>query len=203
MKTNKEIELRAEVSLEKLKDIEDKFSTLSLVSLNERLSVIFLGNVNDKNVDIRIRVDSQKHAELILKIGDFHSHDRTEITQKIQPDQFMGLVNIFSKFGFSVKVMRRKTKRLFSKSEGYEVALVDAGKIAYVEIEKVIDTNDEVIINQEKNNLEKIMQNANLIPINKKQFDNLCDRLTKEVDWVFYGSDEDYLKLATELSDFL
>jgi len=203
MKTNKEIELRAEVSPKELSGIESKFPATSLVSSNERLSVIFLGTINNENVDIRIRIDSQKHAELILKIGDFHSHNRTEITQKIQPDQFMGLVNIFSKFGFSIKVMRRKTKRLFFKNEGYEVALVDADKFAYVEIEKVLDTSDEALITEEKNNLEEIMVSAGMTSINKKQFDNLCDRLTKEVDWVFNGSSADYSKLESELSDFL
>lgn len=200
---NKEIELRAEISPLDLQNIENKFSNLSLVSSEKRLSVLFLGSVGNKNIDIRIRTSSKKYTELVLKIGEFHSHDRTEITQKINPKQFMGFVNIFSKFGFSAKVMYRETKRLFSEKEGYEIAIVDAKKYAYVEIEKVIETDDEILINQEKNNLEKIINSAGMTAINKEQFDNLCDRLTSEVDWEFSGSDSDYLRLESELSELL
>ena len=201
----KEIELRSEILPHEREGIDSKiFAKLSLSpsSFDDRISVIFLGSIKDKNFDVRIRINSKKYTELVLKCGDFHAHDRTEITEQIKPEQFMGFVRLFYTFGFACKVMRRTTKRFLSPEEEYEIALVDAGSISYLEIEKIIESEAVDTIQKEREKLQNILANIGLTPIDKKQFDGLCDRLTKKSDWVFSGSPEDYLRLESEISSF-
>ena len=55
---------------------------------------MFLGEINKYNFDVRVRTNSKNEAEVVLK-RDFHTHDRIENSQKIERDQFMGIVNFF------------------------------------------------------------------------------------------------------------
>lgn len=201
--TTKEIELRAEVPVVKRQMIEKRvLSQVPLTSSDNRLSVLFLGSIDNIDFDIRVRINSDKYAEVVLKRGNFHAHDRLELNQKIVPEQFLGFVKIFSALGFKSKVMHRKTKRFFSEKEQYEIALVDAETISYIEVERIVDTKDKKVVEQERNKLTTILTKLGLVPIDKKQFDDLCQRLTTQVDWVFTGSKEDYRKLEAELKSF-
>mgnify|MGYP001558621954 FL=1 len=166
------------------------------------MSVLFLGSIGENKYDIRVRINSDKYSEVVVKCGDFHAHNRTEIIQPIDPKQFIGFIKIFWTFGFNSKVMKRETKRFFSKEEQYEVALVSAKNISYIEIEKVLEIEDEKRVNFESDKLKVILNNFGLTPIGKEQFDDLCRRLTSKVDWVFSGSDEDYVRLESELKLF-
>lgn len=200
---NKEIELRAEIPFTKRQTIEKKIlSQVPITSSDDRLSVLFLGSIKDIDFDIRVRINSDKYAEIVLKRGNFHAHDRLELTQRITPAQFLGFIRIFNALGFQSKVMRRKTKRFFVEKEQCEIALVDAENISYIEVERMVNTRDKKAIEQERSKLTKILTNLNLVPIDKKRFDDLCQRLTNQVDWVFTGSKEDYRKLEAELKSF-
>lgn len=199
----KEIELRAEISIDKQESIEKKVtSQLSLSSSENRLSVLFLGSIKETKFDIRVRTNSNKYSEIVVKCGDFHAYNRTEIIQQIEFDQFIGCVKIFNTLGFNSKVMQRETKRFFSKENKHEIALVKAGTISYIEIEKMMETENEDLISQEYEKLKKILNDFELFPINKEQFDELCQRLTNKIDWVFSGSEKDYAKLELELKSF-
>ena len=197
---NREIELRSEIPLEKREFIERKIVSQFLSSsFDDRVSVLFLGIINQINFDIRVRANSKRHAEVVLKRGDFHTHDRTETIQQIKPEQFFGFVKIFNALSFDSKVMRRQTKRFVSKSDNCEIALVNAGPISYIEVERVINTEDGKLIEWEREQLGGILGEFGLLPIDKDQFDDLCKRLTEKVDWIFTGSKNDYTRLESEL----
>ncbi|MEK7208864.1 MAG: hypothetical protein AAB677_01235 [Patescibacteria group bacterium] len=197
---NKEIELRSEIPEEKRELVEKKIISQFVLSSSEnRISVLFLGTINNINYDIRVRTNSKKYSEVVLKRGDFHTHDRMEVIQQIKLEQFLGFVKIFNALGFDSKVMRRQTTRFVSKKDDYEIASVNAGPISYIEIEKMINTEDEKLIEQERGRLGRILSEFDLLPMGKDQFNDLCKRLTKKVDWVFSGSREDYARLESDL----
>lgn len=197
---NIEVELRAEVSLKQLDGLFDSLKEKSkLVSDTKRLSVMFLGSVNHVNFDIRVRISSDGNAELVVKKGDYHAHNRVESSQRITKDQFIGIVKIFSLFGFQSKVTERENF-VFDLGDDIAMVLVKAGSIAYVEIEKMSDDKNADSV---RDGLLKTLEDLQLKPIgNGDEFNELCDRLTQYSDWVFSSSAEDTEKLEKILASY-
>lgn len=193
VENNIEVELRAEISLKQLDELLDRLKEKNkLLSQTKRLSVMFLGNVNQANFDIRVRISSSGNAELVLKKGDFHAHDRVELSQNIKKDQFIGIVKAFSLFGFQSKITERENF-VFDLEDDITIALVKAGSIAYVEVEKMSDNKKADGV---KKRLLKIFEDLQLKSIdNGGEFNELCDRLTQYSDWIFDGSTGDIEKL--------
>jgi hypothetical protein len=190
---NIELELRAEISPDKIEkillELKNKYT---LLYETKRLSVMFLGEINNSEFDIRLRINSNKKAELVIKKGFFHSHDRIETSQLVEKDQFLGLVKMFSLFGFKSKITERENF-VFDLEGGIELTLVIAGSISYVEIEKM-SNNDNLEENRKK--LIEIVDKMGLQLIkDSADFNELCDRLTKFSDIEYNGSDNDLKKI--------
>lgn len=187
-----EAEIRAEVlpqKYEKTKKNLEKIGKLS--SHTKRLSVMFFGEIGSKKIDIRVRVTNGE-CEVVVKSGSFGSHDRIEISQNINKEQFIGMVKIFSQFGFAMKIGERETFN-YAISNDIIISLVSAGPIMYVELEKMSTKNK---INQDNQQLRKIAERIGLNILNsEKKFDELCQRLDANVDWSFFGTNDDYTKL--------
>jgi len=200
MENNIELELRAEVSLNQFeKLLADLNKKNNLLSHTKRLSVMFLGPVGKSKFDIRVRIDSNGKSELVVKKGDYHAHDRMEISQEISKNQFMGTVKIFSMLNLQSKVTERENF-LFNMGNDITMVLVKAGSIAYVEIEKM---SHEKNIDENKADLLSIIDGFKLKLINNgEEFNELCDRLTKFSDWVFDGSAESINKLEGMLKSY-
>lgn len=200
MENNIELEFRGEVSLNQFKKLlADLNKKNNLLSQTKRLSVMFLGMVGKSKFDIRVRIDSEGKSELVIKKGDYHAHDRTEFSQEISRDQFMEIVKIFSMLDFQSKVMEREN---FSFNMGNDITmvLVRAGSIAYIEIEKMSHKKN---ILKNKAILLSIIDNFKLKLISSdKEFNELCDRLTKFSDWVFDGSTRSINKLEKRLRHY-
>ncbi|KKR47321.1 MAG: hypothetical protein UT83_C0011G0005 [Parcubacteria group bacterium GW2011_GWA2_40_143] len=106
---NIELELRAEVSSRQFYNLLEQFKKQSkFVSSTKRLSAMFLSKINGANIDIRVRIDSNGKTEIVAKKGDFHAHNRTELSQKINKDQFIGIIKTFALFGFNSKITERE-----------------------------------------------------------------------------------------------
>lgn len=200
MENNIEVELRAEVSLNQLDGLLNHLKEKNkLISRAKRLSVMFLGDVNQVNFDIRVRISSSGNAELVVKKGNYHVHNRVESSQEIAKDQFIGIVKIFSLFGFQSKITERENF-VFDLGDDITMVLVKAGSIAYVEVEKMSnnESTDDI-----RKRLLKILEDLQLKPIdNGNEFNELCDRLTKYSDWVFGGSTSDIEKLKKMLASY-
>ncbi len=200
MERNIELELRAEVSLNQFKKLlADLNEENKLLSRTKRLSVMFLGEINRLGLDMRIRISSDGKAELVIKKGRFHAHDRTEFSQEISKNQFMGLVRILSLFKFKSKVTERENF-VFDLGNGITLVLVKAGSIAYVEVEKMSHDG-----NRKKNKAEllHILTDRKLKRIkNGEGFRELCNRLTKYSDWEFDGSPRHMRKLSVALKSY-
>lgn len=200
MENNIELELRAEVSLDQLEGLLTDFNNRQkLLFHTKRLSVMFLGAINQANFDIRVRTNSDGETELVVKRGDYHAHDRIESSQKIKKSQFIGIVKIFSLFGFQSKVTERENF-VFDLGNNTTMVLVKAGSIAYVEIEKM---SHEKNIDENKAELLSIINSFNLKLIdNGDEFNELCDRLTRHCDWVFDGTASHVEKLEAMLKSY-
>lgn len=200
MENNVELELRAEVSLDQLEGLlTDLDKRRKLLSHTKRLSVMFLGAINQANFDIRVRISSDGKTELVVKKGDYHAHNRVESSQKIKKDQFVGIVKIFSLFGFQSKVTERENF-VFDLGNNTTMVLVKAGSIAYVEIEKMSHKKN---IDENKAELLRIINSFNLKLIdNSDEFNELCDRLTRYCDWVFDGTTSHIEKLEAMLKSY-
>lgn len=200
MENNIELELRAEVSLDQLKRLfSDLNKRQKLLSYTKRLSVMFLGVINQVNFDIRVRISSNGEAELVVKKGYYHAHNRVESSQKIKKDQFIGIVKIFSLFGFQSKVTERENF-VFDLGKGITMVLVKAESIAYIEIEKMSHKKN---IDKNKAELLNIVNSFGLKLIDSEdEFNKLCGRLTKHCDWIFNGTKSDIEKLETMLKSY-
>lgn len=200
MKNNIELELRAEVSISQFKLLLSKLNkNYKQILHNKRLSAMFLGKINRSHFDIRVRINSDKKTELVVKKGKFHKHDRIESSQEITKDQFIGIVEILSLLDFNSKITERDNFA-FDLGNNIILSLVKANSIAYVEVEKMSNAN-----NLEKNKLEllKIIKQFDLRLIkNDKEFNNLCERLTKYSDWTFDGSKKHIIRLKKILRSY-
>ncbi len=200
MENNIELELRAEVSLIQFEELlSDLNKRNNLLSHTKRLSVMFLGLIGQSKFDIRVRIDSNAKSELVVKKGDYHAHDRMEISQEISKNQFIGMAKIFSMLGLQSKVTERENF-LFNMGDDITMVLVKAESIVYVEIEKM---SHEKNIDKNKTDLLNIIDGFKLKLINNgEEFNELCDRLTKFSDWVFDGSAESINKLEGMLKSY-
>ncbi len=197
---NIELELRAEVSSYRFQKLllELKKNTKQ-ISATKRLSIMFLGSIQGTNFDIRIRINSDGKAEIVIKKGDFHVHDRIEVSQKIKKDQLLGFVDIFSLLKFRAKVTERENFE-FDLGGGVVMVLVKADLITYVEVEKMSDREN---LEVDRDELLRIMNNFNLKAIEDgKEFNKLCDRLTEHSDWEFNGSAKQKKKLKLVLDSY-
>lgn len=195
-----ELELRAEIPIKEIGIVKARLGKFGKIhSHTKRLSVMYFGNVENKKVDIRVRVTNGQ-SELVAKFGSFGAHDRIEVAQAISQEQFIGFVKIFSQFGFVSKIGERETFN-YSLPNNVIASLVVAGPIAYVEIEK-LSSSEQVRENNEK--LHNISEKLQLDLLkSENDFDKLCKRLDEKVDWTFLGSAENYKHLEKSLQKYL
>lgn len=201
MQKNIELEFRTRVPNNKLKSVQKSLNKISKrKDKTNRLSVMFFGKSGSNILDIRVRVTNGK-SEVVIKRGGLHSHDRLEVAQPIDMKQFIGFVDIFNLFGYRCEVAERVTENYYLANE-IVVSLVKAGDIVYLEIEK-LSTRQEI-----KKNTTTLLDlighldlTDNLIK-SEKEFNALCDLLSKNSDWHYSGSHINRRKLKTLLSRY-
>jgi adenylate cyclase class IV len=192
MAKNIELEIRAIIKKEDFEAVLKKLNKVGkLVSKTNRLSVMFYGTCEKNSIDAKVRITDGK-SEVVIKKGDFHSHNRTEYIQSIANSEFMNIVRIFSQFGFGAKVFERITSNIQFPG-GVMLSLVKAGSYSYLEIEKMTDEKDQ---GADKIILENVARDLGVAIIeDKKSYYDFCNMLTEKVDWNFSGSEKDFLRL--------
>ncbi len=192
MPKNIELEIRAIIKKEDFENIFKKLKKMGkLVSAPNRLSVMFYGLCDKNNIDVKVRITDGK-SEVVIKKGDFHSHNRTEYSQAIANSEFLNMVRIFSQFGFGAKVFERLTYNIRLPGK-IMLSLVKAGDYSYLEIEKMTDKKNQ---DADKIILENIAKDLGVAIIgDKRSYYDFFNMLTAEVDWSFSGTKKDFLKL--------
>lgn len=196
---NVELEFRAEVPQRTLPTIADSLrSRGKLVSHTRRLSVMSFGKIGQTEIDIRVRITNGV-SEVVVKRGDLHGQDRVEVSQQVTRKQFIGMVRVFAQFGFPLEVAERETENVQLKN-GITASLVRAGPIAYLEIEKMTDREH---FDQDRRMLQEVVADLGVTLIDsKKDFDDLCKRLSETVDWKFDQSPKHYARLERLLKKY-
>ncbi len=194
-----ELELRAELSATQKIELLKQLSEIgNLTSETKRLSVMFFGEIKNKKLDIRVRVTNGE-CEIVSKAGEYGSHNRTEVSQKIQPAQFVGMVKLLSQFGFQTKVGERETVN-YSLPNNITASVVSAKHISYLELEKISTQADEHKNHDELKTLADKLE-VSLIS-SEDEFEALCQRLNQVDDWEFHYLETDYQKLETILQNY-
>jgi hypothetical protein len=194
-----EVEFRAEIKPSEIILIKRKLNKIGIVkSYTKRLSVMYFGVINSKDVDIRVRITNGE-AELVIKYGGLGASDRLEVSQRIDKSQFIGFARIFFQFGFKSNIGERKTYN-YKLPRGITVSLVLAKDIAYIELEKMssLDTKKRSVI--------EIKEVAQLLGLrlfdSDESFNDLCRRLDKYVDWELSDAEEDWDRLKKVLDNY-
>lgn len=193
MSGNIELELRAEVNLRQREKLISYLRARRVPFVRtRRLSVLFFGKTNGHEIDIRVRITNGQ-AEVVIKKGGFHAHDRMELTQPIATEQFLGMVWLFEQLFTRIKVAERETVN-YQLGRGMTIAVVRAGHIVYVELEKITDRG---YYRRDYRRLTELAEKFGLTIIHSRRaFNELCDRLTTQVDWTFRPTARYHTKLA-------
>lgn len=199
MSKNIELELRAEVKKDQYTKLLSKLKReYKLISHTKRLSVMYFGKVGQASLDVRVRITNGE-SEVAIKKGALHAHDRIEMSQPIDKSQFMGMVQLYGLFDFKSEVAERETHN-FDMGKKIVFSLVKAGDIAYAEIEKMSSKQE---VEKNKKQLQIVLDDFKLKTIaTEREFNNLCDRLSKHSDWPFAGSKRDIAKLKKLLAKY-
>lgn len=200
MPKNIELEIRAIVEKKDFGEILKKLKSLGkLASKTNRLTVAFYGTCEKKNFAISVRITDGK-SEVVIKKGDFHTHNRTEYSRKIPNGRFIEMVRILSQLDFYGKVFERTTYN-YQFPGSITVSLVTVSDYSYIEIEKMTDKKNEKKVRLE---LAGIAGELGLKTIDtKKEYYDYCNMLTEKVDWRFFGTKKDFAKLEKQLRNIL
>ncbi len=195
-----ELELRAEILPQNQELFKKHLGEIgALHSHTKRLSVMFFGNIGTKKLDIRVRITNGE-CEVVVKSGSFGAHDRTEMAQKINPEEFLGMVKIFTQFGFTMEIGERETFN-YTLPDDITISLVSAGPISYIELEKM---SSEIDVEKNNKQLKKYANQLGLQLLNsEEEFNELCKRLSEKVDWPFYGTTKEYTRLNELFNHYL
>lgn len=195
-----ELELRAEIPQRDQKSFKKRLGEIGILhSHTKRLSIMYFGDIGTKKLDIRVRVTNGE-CEVVVKSGSFGAHDRIEVAQKINPKEFLGMVKIFTQFGFTMKVGERETFN-YALPDDITISLVFAGPISYIELEKM---SSEIDVEKNKRQLQQYADQLGLQLLESEEgFNALCKRLNKKVDWPFYGTNKEYTRLNELFNRYL
>ncbi len=193
-----ELEIRAEVPLHHYETLLAHLRRHGkLVNRTKRCSAMFFGHAGGKPVDLRVRV-TNGDAEVVVKKGAHHAANRVEFSQPVAKADMAGLARVFSLLGFEAKVGERITVN-FDFGRGTIVSLVKAGRIAYMEVERMTDQKH---YDKDKAEVLEVLKELGYKPLIKSDFDDLCHRLTKHEDWIFRGTPGDITKLKRILRSY-
>ncbi|MDQ5950702.1 MAG: hypothetical protein QG585_644 [Patescibacteria group bacterium] len=192
-KKNIEVELRSEIKKEEfsnlIKILKNNRQSRFLLS-DRRISLLFIKENKKHTYDIRLRTTKNK-TELAIKLGHLHSHNRKEIIIPILKKSFIDYVQLLHLLEKNSKVIEREY-HVF-KLKNIILTIVNANPIYYVEGEIMSEKSE---INKNKILIENLFKTLKITPIkNNKYFKDLCDRLSKETDWKFNGTEKDYNRL--------
>lgn len=194
---NIELELRGECTKE-FDELKARLDALGEGRREVRTMVMFFGEVEDSGVDIRCRVTNGK-AEVVVKVGDYHAHDRREVAVAVTLEQMMDFARMFAAMGFSnAKVGTRESFEY--AIDGVDVSLVRGmSGLAYIEFERMVALADEI-----EDELPKLEALAGKLGVRLwttgEEYYAFCKRLTDDEDWQFTGSKEDMARLKNQIA---
>jgi len=192
---NIELELRGECTTS-FDELKRKLDALGEGRHERRTMVMFFGEVAGRGVDIRCRVTNGE-AEVVAKMGEYHAHDRQEVSVDVGVEQVAEFARLFSAMGFvNAKVGARESFEYHI--DDVDVSLVrGVSGLGYIEFERIISDSE---IELERPKLEALAHKLDVkLWTTGEEYYAFCKRLTDEEDWKFTGSEADMVRLHNEL----
>jgi hypothetical protein len=88
----------------------------------------------------------------------------------------------------------------YDLGDGVSIAITSAEHIHYMEIEKMVDEESK---DDDSKKLLSMLESHGLKPVGKVEFDDLCGRLTKQVDWAYSDGSADRDRLKKQLASYI
>lgn len=180
----------ASVTLSKLKQ------DYELISQTRRVSHMAFWKSEGRQFDVRVRITNGE-SEVVLKIGDLHSHERIELAQPIERSQIIGLTRIFSNIADQNYIAERETFN-FRTESGVVLSFVKSGDVTYIEYEML---SDEQTAENNKNTILNLIKEHGFEPLDEAGFDEL-NKMLDDTDWSFEDKQESFEKLSTLLENY-
>lgn len=200
-----ELEVRAEILPTDREQVARALERLGFVQKNStrRTMLMSFGRISriaededqgTAETDIRCRVTNGS-AEVVVKIGGVHAHDRKEISTSIEVDVLPAFARVIGALNMFHKVGSRITTN-YTRGEIVASIVASPSGIAYLELEKM---SDETRAEQDRAELETLAHElkVTLLP-GREAFIDLCNRLTEQDDWRFSGSEEEIVRFLEE-----
>ncbi len=190
-----ELELRGECT-KTFDELKARLDALGSGRYEVRTMVMFFGEVAGRGVDLRCRV-TNGDAEVVVKVGEYHAHNRRETSVEVNTEQMIGFARIFAAMGFeNAKVGTRESFEY--ATDGMDVSLVRGmSGLAYIEFEKLV-SGDEV--DRERPLLEALARKLGVrLWTTGEEYYAFCKRLTDDEDWRFTGSSADVARLKEQI----
>jgi len=193
-----EVELRAIIKQADRLALQTRLEKLGrLQSHTKRLSVMYFGMINKKNIDIRVRITNGQ-SEIVMKYGKLNAADRLETSQEINKAQFIGFTKMFSQLNFKSKIGEREIFNYILPNK-IIASLVLAGEVCYLELEKMSTELEKI------KNVATIKKLADKLGVrlvkSEKEYNNLCSHLDEQVDWPLKNA-ADFKKLEKVLKKY-
>lgn len=144
--------------------------------------------------DIRCRITNGK-AEVVVKIGGVHAHDRKEISTPVAPGALPAFARVVGALNMFHKVGSRTTTNYVRDHITASIVSSPSG-LAYLELEKM---SDEAHAEADRTELMTLAEELGVTLLRDREaFIDLCTRLTKRDDWTFFGSEEEIERFVQE-----
>ncbi|MBP6945303.1 hypothetical protein KBD61_03490 [Patescibacteria group bacterium] len=148
-----------------------------------------------QETDIRCRITNGQ-AEIVVKLGGVHAHDRREISTPVSPETLAQFARVIGSLNMLHKVGSRFTENFVRDDITASIVSSKSG-LAYLELEKM---SDELHLKKDQQELNELAKTLD-IPLwpDREAFIEFCTRLTNQDDWRFYGTEEDVRKFLLEI----
>lgn len=147
-----------------------------------------------QETDIRCRV-TDGQAEIVVKLGGVHSHDRREISTAVSPEALGTFARVVGSLNMFHKVGSRVTEH-FARGAVSAAIVSSRSGLAYLELEKL---SDDAHAERDRTELLMLAKQLNVSLLKDREaFMEFCTRLTEQDDWRFDGSPEAIERFITE-----
>lgn len=147
--------------------------------------------------DIRCRI-TNGDAEVVVKLGSVHAHDRKEISTPIPGEALPAFARVIGALNMFHKVGSRITKN-YTRGEIIASVVSSRSGLSYLELEKI---SDEAHAEADRAELVALAKELGVVLIpGREAFLDLCARLTERDDWRFQGSEEEIERFMTEIKN--
>lgn len=152
------------------------------------------GGAPDQETDIRCRITNGQ-AEVVVKIGNLHAHNRQEISTAVSIEQLATFARVVGAFNMLHKVGSRTTEN-FVRNDITASIISSKSGLMFIELEKISNEDHAQADRQELTRLAHHL-GVTLWP-GREAFMEFCGRITEQDDWMFHGKEEEVWKFLEE-----